>query len=166
MSSAASFLRPFLSMKGRKKKTFDALMAELASFVAEAPPQCTTPEEAYCLFLKHFEKEMASKKECMVALYLDGRRRVIAHELVSMGTLTATLVHPREVFRQAIVNSASSVLMAHNHPSGDPTPSHEDRLLTERMKQTGQLVGINLDDHLVIGKGCFVSMRQLGILAG
>jgi DNA repair protein RadC len=84
--------------------------------------------------------------------------------VVSIGTLTATLVHPREVFAPAISCGAASLVVAHNHPSGDPTPSHEDRLLTQRLSEAGRLLGLQLDDHLVIGRSGYVSLRQLGIL--
>lgn len=150
-----------------KKKALNNLLEQLAEMARETASQaCTNPEEAYLNILKHFEAEMGGKKECFIMLGLDGRRRIIHHEVVSIGTLTATLVHPREVFKPAIVNNCSSIVVAHNHPSGDPNPSHEDRLLTERLCQAGKLLGINLDDHLVIGKGCFVSLRQLGLLVG
>lgn len=125
-----------------------------------AGPPVTTPEEAYV----QLQDLSRSRKETFKALYLDGRRRLLRAEVVSVGTLTATLVHPREVFGPALECGAASLVVAHNHPSGDPTPSHEDRLLTERLSQAGRLLGLNLDDHLVIGKGCFVSLRQLGLL--
>lgn len=125
-----------------------------------AGPPVTTPEEAYV----QLQDLSRSRKETFKALYLDGRRRLLRAEVVSVGTLTATLVHPREVFGPALECGAASLVVAHNHPSGDPTPSHEDRLLTERLSQAGRLLGLNLDDHLVIGKGCYVSLRQLGLL--
>lgn len=151
----------------KKKPTLETLLTLLAEVARETAPDATTsPEEAYLNILKRFPEEMAGKKETFILLGLDGRRRIILAEVVSVGTLTATLVHPREVFRPAIVASCSSIVVAHNHPSGDPTPSHEDRLLTERLVQAGRLLGINLDDHLVLGKGCFTSLRQLGLLVG
>lgn len=126
---------------------------------ASGPP-VTCPEEAYL----QLQDLSSARKETFKALYLDGRRRVLRSEIVSVGTLTATLVHPREVFAPALECGAASLVVAHNHPSGDPTPSSEDRLLTERLSQAGRLLGLNLDDHLVIGRGCYVSLRQLGIL--
>ena len=123
-------------------------------------PPVTTPEEAYV----QFQDLGNARKETFKALYLDGRRRVLRSEIVSVGTLTATLVHPREVFAPALECGAASLVVAHNHPSGDPTPSSEDRLLTDRLSQAGRLLGLNLDDHLVIGRGCYVSLRQLGLL--
>jgi len=123
-------------------------------------PPITTPEEAYV----QLQELSQSKKETFKALYLDGRRRLLRSEVVSVGTLTATLVHPREVFAPALECGAASLVVAHNHPSGDPTPSSEDRLLTERLSQAGRLLGLQVDDHLVIGRGCYVSLRQLGLL--
>lgn len=153
-------------MRKKKLPPMETLLAQLAEVAKEtATEAATNPEEAYVNFLKHFGKEMASKKECFVMLCLDGRRRICHTEVISVGTLTATLVHPREIFGPALrAEGVSSIVVAHNHPSGDPTPSHEDRLLTERLSQAGRLLGINLDDHLVIGKGCFTSMRRLGLL--
>jgi len=152
-------------MRKKKLPTMETLLAQLAEVAREtAPEAATTPDEAYVNILKHFGPEMAAKKETFVMLCLDGRRRICHTEVVSVGTLTATLVHPREVFGPALrAGGVSSIVVAHNHPSGDPSPSHEDRLLTERLCQAGRLLGINLDDHLVIGKGCFVSMRRMGI---
>lgn len=129
------------------------------SWGAGGPP-VTTPEEAY----SQLQDLGSARKETFKALYLDGRRRLLRSEVVSIGTLTATLVHPREVFAPALECGAASLVVAHNHPSGDPTPSSEDRLLTERLSQAGRLLGLNLDDHLVIGRGCYVSLRQLGLL--
>lgn len=123
-------------------------------------PQVSTPEEAYRLL-----HDMADlKKEHFRALYLDSRRRLIVGETVSIGTLTASLVHPREVFQPAIERSACSVLVAHNHPSGDPEPSAEDLALTRRLRQAGDILGIELTDHLIVGRDRFVSLKQLGYL--
>jgi DNA repair protein RadC len=81
-----------------------------------------------------------------------------------MGTLNASLVHPREVFRAAIKYSSASIICAHNHPSGDPAPSPEDISLTKRLVEAGQLVGIEVLDHLIIGDGRFVSLKEQGHL--
>ncbi|MNP75255.1 hypothetical protein D3C76_1722840 [compost metagenome] len=81
-----------------------------------------------------------------------------------MGSLNATVVHPREVFRSAIQRSSASILCAHNHPSGDPTPSHEDIELTQRLMEAGEIIGIDVLDHLVIGDGTFLSMKERGLM--
>ncbi|WP_169082747.1 RadC family protein [Paenibacillus sp. PL91] len=104
------------------------------------------------------------KKEHFVCLFLNTKNHIIARETLSVGTLNASLVHPREVFRAAIQRSSASIICVHNHPSGDPTPSPEDIALTERLAEAGQLVGIELLDHLVIGDGRFVSLKEQGYM--
>ena len=81
---------------------------------------------------------------------------------VSVGTLTASLVHPREVFREAIRAAAAAVLLVHNHPSGDPSPSEEDRTVTERLVSAGELLGIRVVDHLIVAEGGHFSFREAG----
>jgi DNA repair protein RadC len=88
-------------------------------------------------------------REHFVALYLDGRHRPVAHQVVSVGTATASLVHPREVFQPAILVGAVALIVGHDHPSGDPHPSHEDRDVTRRLAQAGKLLGISLLDSIV-----------------
>jgi DNA repair protein RadC len=101
-------------------------------------------------------------REHFVAIYLDGRHRAIADAIVSIGTATASLVHPREVFQPAIAVGACALLIAHNHPSGDPTPSPEDREVTRRLADAGRLLGITLLDHIVWTRdGGFHSMREV-----
>ncbi len=98
--------------------------------------------------------------ETFHVLILDAKHRLRARELVSQGTLTASLVHPREVFRAAIRLSAAALVVVHNHPSGDPEPSTEDLGATRRLVEAGRLLGIPLLDHVVIGEGRFVSIRE------
>jgi DNA repair protein RadC len=81
---------------------------------------------------------------------------------VSIGILDSSLVHPREVFKDAILASSASIIVAHNHPSGDPTPSVEDKRVTQRLYEAGQILGIDLLDHIVIGDNKWVSLKQLG----
>lgn len=104
------------------------------------------------------------KKEHFVCLFLNTKNHIIARETLSVGTLNASLVHPREVFRAAIKCSSASLICVHNHPSGDPAPSPEDIALTRRLAEAGQLVGIEVLDHLVIGDGRFVSLKEQGYL--
>ena len=103
-------------------------------------------------------------KEMFFALLLDGRHRVAQIERVSVGTLTSSMVHPREVFAPAIRASAAAIIVAHNHPSGDPTPSRQDLEVTARLADVGELVGIRLLDHVILGDPDFVSLRELGYL--
>ena len=93
---------------------------------------------------------------------LDTKNQVIDCHQISVGTLDASLVHPREVFRPAIKDAASSIILLHNHPSGDPTPSREDHAVTRRLEEAGGIVGIDVLDHIVLGAFRSVSIRELG----
>ncbi|HOA15188.1 MAG TPA: DNA repair protein RadC [Bacillota bacterium] len=104
------------------------------------------------------------KSEEFRELMLDTKNRMIGMVTVSTGTLNSSLVHPREVFREAISMNSAAVIIAHNHPSGDPTPSEEDITVTARLNEAGKLIGIELLDHLVIGGDSYVSFRETGIL--
>jgi DNA repair protein RadC len=104
--------------------------------------------------------------ERFVVVLLDGRHRVLRDVTVSQGTLTASLVHPREVLRPAIRESAAAVILVHNHPSGDPTPSREDRLVTRRLARAGALLGVEVVDHVVVAERGYVSLRETGGLDG
>lgn len=104
------------------------------------------------------------QKEHFVCLFLNTKNHVIAQETLSMGSLNASIVHPREVFRAAIKCSSASLVCAHNHPSGDPTPSPEDISLTSRLVEAGKIVGIDVLDHLIIGDGTFVSLKERGLM--
>jgi DNA repair protein RadC len=104
------------------------------------------------------------QKEHFVCLFLNTKNHVLHQETLSMGSLNASIVHPREVFRAAIKYSSASVICAHNHPSGDPTPSPEDIQLTQRLMEAGQLIGIEVLDHLVIGDRKYISLKEQGLM--
>jgi DNA repair protein RadC len=104
------------------------------------------------------------KQEHFLALYLDTKNQIIKKQVVSKGTLNASLVHPREVFNPAVKASANSIILVHNHPSGDPTPSKEDETVTKNLVDAGELLGISVLDHVVIGDDEFVSLREKGIM--
>jgi DNA repair protein RadC len=104
------------------------------------------------------------RKEHLVALYLDARSRLLHQETVSIGTLTASLVHPREVYSPAVERGAAGVIVAHNHPSGDPSPSCEDREATRRLCAAGRILGIPLLDHILVASGGTFSFREHGLL--
>jgi DNA repair protein RadC len=103
-------------------------------------------------------------KETVVAFYLNARNELLRKETISIGTLTASLIHPREIFAPAIERHAASVVLAHNHPSGDPTPSPEDREVTIRLKHAGEILGIPLLDHIIIARDGHFSFRENGLL--
>lgn len=96
-----------------------------------------------------------SKKEHFVAFYLDSRKALIAREVISVGTLNFSVVHPREVFEPALRHSAAAFIVAHNHPSGDPTPSPEDIAVTKRLKDAADLLGVHLLDHVIVTRDSF-----------
>jgi DNA repair protein RadC len=108
-----------------------------------------------------FNNELSNlKKEKAVALYLDTRNKIIKKEVLSIGILDGSLVHPRELFNIALKESAKSVILVHNHPSGDCNPSEEDCNLTKSLIQAGNLVGICFLDHIIVGKNCFYSFKD------
>jgi len=102
-------------------------------------------------------------RERFVAVYLDNRHRPIAVHDVSIGTCDSAPVHPREVYCPAVALSAAAIVVAHNHPSGDPTPSAEDRMVTERLRRAGELLGIQLLDHVVLGESRYFSFAEEAI---
>jgi len=106
-----------------------------------------------------------SRRESFFAVLLDVRHRLMAVHVVSTGSIDGTPVHPREVFSPAIRDGAAAVIVAHNHPSGDPAPSAEDRLVTDRLRDVGRLVGIDLLDHLVVGGERYYSFAEEGFFA-
>ena len=105
-----------------------------------------------------------ARKEHFLALHLNTRHVVEREELVSIGSLNASIVHPREVFRAAILESAASLVLVHNHPSGDPTPSEDDIRLTRRLVEVGELVGIPILDHVIVGAAAHYSFRAARLL--
>lgn len=123
----------------------------------KVPPTIKGPEDVYRLLFPALKGET---REHFVALYLSSRHHVIAQETISVGSLNASIVHPREVFRPAITHAAAALILAHNHPSGDATPSEEDRAITKRLHEVGSLLGIELLDHIILANGDYVSMRE------
>jgi DNA repair protein RadC len=97
-------------------------------------------------------------------LMLDGKHRVLREELVSQGTLTSSPVHPREVFGPALRHGAAALVLVHNHPSGDAAPSSDDLDVTRRLSEVGELVGVRVLDHVIVGDGCFASLADRGLL--
>jgi len=132
-------------------------------FFAEEPgrmPSIRMPEDVF----KYLAEMKRLKKEEFRGLYLNTRNKLIHDEVISIGTLTANLVHPREVFSPAIEYLAVGLIVAHNHPSGDPEPSKEDIKLTQRLIEAGRIMGIDLLDHVIIGGDTFVSLKERGVI--
>jgi DNA repair protein RadC len=120
-----------------------------------------SPQEVYELIKEHLQD---ADREQFIALFLDSRSAVIGMNTVSVGTLTESLVHPREVFKGAILANAASIIVAHNHPSGEHQPSEADLAVTTKLKESGRLLGIPLEDHVIIADDTYFSFRQNGLL--
>jgi DNA repair protein RadC len=116
-----------------------------------------SPEDAYMEFKNKFR---GKQKEYFMALFLDTRNQIIKTVEISIGSLDSSIVHPRELFKEAISSSSASVIVAHNHPSGNPEASKEDIELTKRLVQAGKIMGIEIIDHLIIGDGKFISLKR------
>ena len=121
----------------------------------------TSPRIAIDYFVRYFSGR-GEDREVFLALSLDTKKGTIHLERVSVGCLDASLVHPREVFKSAVLVGASSLIVAHNHPSGDPTPSPEDVRVTKALNSAGKLLGIELVDHVVVGHECGISLAEQG----
>ena len=130
----------------------------VSRYLAEAPAIHSAEDVAALFAFLQFET-----RETFFALHLDNKNRILCLDQVSVGSLTASIVHPREVFKSALVSSAAGLVFVHNHPSGDPTPSREDYSIQQRLAQAGELLGIRVLDHLIIGdKGRYISMTHGG----
>lgn len=129
-----------------------------------APTKIKSTEMARAFCEQHYSRLMTdSCREELHIVCLDTKNQVIDTHQISVGTLDASLVHPREVFRPAIKSAAASIILVHNHPSGDPTPSKEDVAVTRRIEDAGRLVGIDLLDHIVLGAFKSISVRESGM---
>ncbi len=124
-------------------------------YVIRSPEDCAN----YCMNDMRFLSQ-----EHFVCLYLNTKNQVLHKQAVFIGSLNASIVHPREVFKEAFRRSAASIICVHNHPSGDPTPSKEDIDVTKRLIECGKLIGIDILDHLIIGEKKYVSLKEKGYL--
>jgi DNA repair protein RadC len=127
----------------------------------KAPKPVRGPDDAVALVGKRLRAET---REHFLALLLNARHECVAVETVSIGSLNASIVHPREVFRPAVLAASASIIVVHNHPSGDPEPSEEDIAITRRLVQVGELLGIGVLDHIIIAARGVVSLRERGLL--
>jgi len=128
---------------------------------AEFKPAIQSPEDVSNLVM---EEMRFFDREHFRVLLLNSKNKVLSCETISIGNLNSSLVHPRELFKMAIKRSARAVVLLHNHPSGDPTPSREDIEVTERILNAGNLLGIDVLDHIIIGDNIYFSMKEKGII--
>ena len=150
---------------GKAKAAQIAAVFELArrleTFVEEPKRKICSPKDVYTFM---YPKMREQKKEKFITLCLDTKNQILKEEVISIGSLNASIVHPREVFKSALMESSASVIMVHNHPSGDPSPSREDIMVTEKMIEGGKLLGIDVLDHIIIGEGRYVSLKDEGFV--
>ncbi len=150
---------------GKVKAIQIACISELAKRLAKAEAKETlcfsTPET----IARYYMEDLRHKKqEHMKMLMLNSKAHLIGESDVSKGTVNASLITPRELFIEALQKNAVSIVIMHNHPSGDPTPSREDKLTTKRIMDAGSIIGIELLDHIIIGNNCYMSFRESGML--
>ncbi len=143
-----------------------AAFALARAFSEELLPRGVPVRSSREIFERFHAEFRDQKREVFVSLLLDGKNRILREDRVSVGSLTSSIVHPREVFVRAIRESADAVIFVHNHPSGDPTPSLEDIDITDRLVEVSRLVGIRVLDHIVIGEDSFASFHERGLIHG
>jgi DNA repair protein RadC len=159
--------REFASLKGMGDVKVAQLKAafELGRRLLDEPhekgPTCSSGYDVYTYYRQRLRN---LKKEVFRCAMLDAKNRIFQDSRISEGTLTNSLIHPREAFRDAIKESAVSVIFVHNHPSGDPGPSREDIMITERLVDAGEIVGIKVLDHVIIGDDTYTSMMEKGYI--
>ena len=147
-----------LAKAAQIKAAFE-LGKRLATSVEGPRPVIRNAADAAALMMEELRYR---EQECLAAILLDARNQVIRTLVLMIGTLTGSPAHPREVFKEALAHGCASLIICHNHPSGDPTPSQDDIALTTRLAQAGEIMGIPLLDHLIIGDGRFVSLKEAG----
>lgn len=128
--------------------------------VSEKETRYTSP----CMIFNTFRDMARLDREHFVVLHLDGKNRILAKETVSIGSLNQAIVHPREVFKAAVHNGSTSIICVHNHPTGDPLPSGEDKSITNRLYSAGEILGIKILDHIIIGEDGYFSFIESGCI--
>ena len=129
----------------------------------EVETRISCPKDIYEVLTKVCRIQ-CNAEEVFILITLNTKNIVTGYFEVHRGTINSSLVHPREVFKRALLNNASNIMVAHNHPSGDPNPSKEDIQITERLKEAGNLLGINLLDHIIVGEDKYISLKEKGVL--
>jgi|SRR5581483_3717558 len=155
-------LKDLLEIKGLGRVKASQVMAilELRNRFSRKKLETISPEDAWKLCADVRE----SKKEHFVVFYLDAQERVIERQIVSVGLLNTTLVHPREVFEPAVALHAAGIVIAHNHPSGDSRPSQEDKFITTRLIEAGKILGIDVLDHVILSKSDYFSFAKESLM--
>lgn len=164
---ANSSLNDLISLKGIGKCKAAQILAavelgkRISGLSESLKPKITSPSDVSRILM---EEMRYLEKEYFKILILDTKNQVISIENISVGSLNSSIVHPREVFREAIKKSSASIILVHNHPSGDPTPSGEDINITKRLIEGGKILGIEVLDHIIIGDGKYLSFKEKQII--
>jgi len=145
----------------QNRKQAEQLMEMLRRVMQnETPCRVSCPLDVYRLSLDL----VSLYQEHFVVFFLNTKNRIIRRETITIGSLSATVIHPREVFRAAIQHSSAAIVCVHNHPSGDPTPSFEDIEVTRRLVDAGKIIGIDVLDHVIVGRDGYVSLKEGGLI--
>ena len=159
MNWRALTVEGYTDKEALKIVSFIELARRLESWKDDPKPKISSPEDVYRLLYPQLREQ---KKEFFISICLDTKNQIISKETISIGSLNANVVHPREVFKSALLASAAHIIVVHNHPSGDPTPSREDIEITKKLVETGTIMGIAVLDHIIIGDGRHFSMKEAG----
>ncbi len=147
---------------GPSKATIIKAALELGNRVSNYIPEKYKIKNPWDIYIYYMEEMRYMKKEVFKIVLLNTKNEIISDVDVSVGSLNSSIVHPREVFVEAIRKSANSMILIHNHPSGNPSPSDEDIKITERLMYSGEIIGIEVLDHIIIGDGEYYSMKEEG----
>lgn len=160
-------LKELMRIKGIKESKASQIAAcfeiarRLETFQDVEKPKISSPLDVYRRVYPGLREQ---KQESFIELCLDTKNQIVKEAVISVGTLNANIVHPREVFKMALAESAASIIVAHNHPSGDPAPSREDIEITKKLIEAGKIIGIDVLDHVIIGDGRHFSMKEEGYI--
>jgi DNA repair protein RadC len=136
-------------------------------YISEATANYLQPKQRYTApaqVYETFKFLMQETKEMFITLHLDGKNRIICMDLVSVGSLNQSIVHPRSVFQTALLSNAAALILVHQHPTGDPAPSSEDLSITRRLSEAGEIMGIKVLDHIIVGDGEYLSFVERSLL--
>lgn len=147
--------------KAAQIRAMAELGKRLAASVGHSRPTIRSPQDAADLVMPELRDE---PQEHFKGIFLNSKNEVLKIRTITIGSLDASMITPRELFRDAISTNSASVIIAHNHPSGDPTPSQEDISVSKRLSEAGKVVGIEVLDHLVIGEGRWASLKERGLM--
>ncbi len=150
---------------GKVKAVQILCLSELSKRLSKATAQAGLSFSTPASIARYYMEDMRhQRQEALKLLLLNTKTRLIGETNISKGTVNAAVISPRELFVEALQKNAVSIILLHNHPSGDPTPSKEDVLITKRIRDAGDLIGIELLDHIIIGNNCYISLREKGFI--